>query len=374
MANYIEYKDTVAFHPGYYIKELVEETGLSQEEFAKRLDTTPKTLSVLISGGQRLSADIALKLSKMLGTSAEYWLNLQSAFDAVSAQAASAGEQEKERAVLKVLGYGYFRDCFGLPNLPRRVDEQIERVRRLLGVSSLVVLARPDLATSFRSQGATTDENTVIRANAMVQIATNEAIKVEAPKFDRRRFEEAILIALDQTSNHDRFLGVVREEFRKAGVILVILPNLAGSKTNGATKRVNGKIMLMVNDRRLSADTFWFTLFHEIGHILAGEFGVSLEGDEGASEENADAYARDTLIDRSAYERFVSRGSFTRGSICRFSKSIGRDPGIVLGRLQNDGFVSYSDTRLMSLRTKYRVVVCEKDGVSERSGAQPAEG
>ena len=48
MSNYIEYNDTVAFHPGYYIKEIVEESGLTQEDFAKRLDTSPKNLSLLI--------------------------------------------------------------------------------------------------------------------------------------------------------------------------------------------------------------------------------------------------------------------------------------------------------------------------------------
>ena len=52
MSNYIEYKDTIAFHPGYYIKEIVDESGLTQEDFAKRLDTTPKNLSLLIRGEQ----------------------------------------------------------------------------------------------------------------------------------------------------------------------------------------------------------------------------------------------------------------------------------------------------------------------------------
>ena len=42
MSNYIEYNGKIAFHPGYYIKEIVEESGLTQEDFAKRLDTTPK--------------------------------------------------------------------------------------------------------------------------------------------------------------------------------------------------------------------------------------------------------------------------------------------------------------------------------------------
>ena len=50
MSNYIEYNNKIAFHPGYYIKEIVDESGLTQEDFAKRLDTTPKNLSLLIRG------------------------------------------------------------------------------------------------------------------------------------------------------------------------------------------------------------------------------------------------------------------------------------------------------------------------------------
>ena len=86
MSNYIEYNDTIAFHPGYYIQEIVEESGLTQEDFAKRLDTTPKNLSLLIRGEQSLSNDIAMKLSRMLGTSVQYWLNLQSAYDSLIAE------------------------------------------------------------------------------------------------------------------------------------------------------------------------------------------------------------------------------------------------------------------------------------------------
>lgn len=69
MSNYIEYNDKIAFHPGYYIKEIVDESGLTQKDFAKRLDTTPKNLSLLIRGEQSLSIDIAMKLSRMIGTS-----------------------------------------------------------------------------------------------------------------------------------------------------------------------------------------------------------------------------------------------------------------------------------------------------------------
>ena len=86
MSNYIEYNNKIAFHPGYYIKEIVDESGLTQEDFAKRLDTTPKNLSLLIRGEQSLSIDIAMKLSRLIGTSVNYWLNLQNAYDALIAE------------------------------------------------------------------------------------------------------------------------------------------------------------------------------------------------------------------------------------------------------------------------------------------------
>ena len=66
MSNYVEYNDTIAVHPGYYIKEIVDDSGLTQEDFAKRLGTTPKNLSLLVRGEQSISIDIAMKLSRML--------------------------------------------------------------------------------------------------------------------------------------------------------------------------------------------------------------------------------------------------------------------------------------------------------------------
>ena len=81
MSNYIEYRDKIAFHPGYYLKEIIDESGLTQEDFAKRLGITPKNLSILVRGEQSMSIDIATKLSGMLGTTCAYWLNLQQAYD-----------------------------------------------------------------------------------------------------------------------------------------------------------------------------------------------------------------------------------------------------------------------------------------------------
>ena len=161
MSNYIEYNDTIAFHPGYYIKELVDESGLTQEDFAKRLDTTPKNLSLLIRGEQSLSIDIAMKLSRMIGTSVGYWLNLQNSYDALRAEFRSQEELQEERKVFDSLDYKYFKEHFGLPDLPRKTNEQIKQIREFLNVATLSVLTRRDMAVSFRSS---TEGLTQVRA------------------------------------------------------------------------------------------------------------------------------------------------------------------------------------------------------------------
>ncbi len=357
MSNIIEYNDKIAFHPGYYIKELVEESGLTQKDFANRLDTTPKNLSELIKGEQNLSIDIAMKLSRMIGTSVDYWLNLQGSYDALIAEFRSNRELEKERLVFKNIDYNYFKVNFGLPDLPKKIDEQIKNVREFLNVSTLSVLAKKDFAVSFRCSSDKLTEANRIKSNIMVQIAINEALKKQAPKYNKSTFEKAINYALKLTNNHNNFYPLIYKEFLKAGVIFVILPNLSGSKINGATKKIGSSVLLMVNDRRTFADTFWFTLFHEIGHIINGDFGVTIDDKCNNKEDIADKYAENILISPEKYSSFLKKNRFDKESIVIFAKEIDRNPGIVLGRLQNEGKVKYNDWRLQSLKQKYKIIL-----------------
>lgn len=358
MSNYIEYKDKVAFHPGYYIKEIIEESGLTQEDFARRLDTTPKNLSYIVRGEQTLSIDIAMKLSRMLGTSVNYWLNLQKTYDSLIANFQSDEELVHERSVFEYIDYSYFRIHFGLPDLRRKVDEQIKQVREFLNVSTLNVLKDRNLAISFRSCAQDMSISNVVNANAMVQIAINKTLRVNAPKYNKKQFLEAVDYALTLTTKHGEFFPLIKRAFWEAGVVLVVLPNLKNSGINGASKKVGQNVMLMVNDRRAYSDTFWFTLFHEIGHIIHGDYGITLAHETKDKEDAADLYAQNTLIPAEQYAKFIANNRFDLETICAFAKKIGRDPGIVLGRLQNDGKVAFNNTTLSkALRHKYKVII-----------------
>ena len=77
----VEYKDLIAFHPGQYIGELIEDYQMTQNEFAEKLGESPKMISKLVNGEESISNDIAQKSEKLTNISMKTWLNLQASFD-----------------------------------------------------------------------------------------------------------------------------------------------------------------------------------------------------------------------------------------------------------------------------------------------------
>ena len=144
----------------------------------------------------------------------------------------------------------------------------------------------------------------------------------------------------------------------KAGVALVICPHFPGTRVHGATFWLGrDKAALMMTIRGAWADVFWFSLFHELGHILLhGRQEVILENDDAdpalqAREDEADQFAGDSLIPPDDYRRFVASGGFSGAEIEAFASEIGIDPGVVVGRLQHDGHLKHD--RCNALRTRF---------------------
>lgn len=77
----VENIDLIAFHPGQYIGELIEDYQMTQNEFAEKLGVAPRTISKLVNGEESISNDIAQKLEKLTNISMKTWLNLQASFD-----------------------------------------------------------------------------------------------------------------------------------------------------------------------------------------------------------------------------------------------------------------------------------------------------
>ena len=82
----VENINLIAFHPGQYIGELIEDYQMSQKEFAEKLGLSPKTINKLVNGEESISNDIAQKLEKLTNISMKTWLNLQNAYDVKMAE------------------------------------------------------------------------------------------------------------------------------------------------------------------------------------------------------------------------------------------------------------------------------------------------
>lgn len=81
MRTIVENENIIAFHPGYYIADIIEDMGISQSEFAARVGVSEEMLDNIVNGRIGISSDIARKFSVMLGTSAEVWFDLQRDYD-----------------------------------------------------------------------------------------------------------------------------------------------------------------------------------------------------------------------------------------------------------------------------------------------------
>jgi HTH-type transcriptional regulator / antitoxin HigA len=105
------------------------------------------------------------------------------------------------------------------------------------------------------------------------------------------------------------------------------------------------KAMVQLSTRYKYADIFWFSFFHELGHILlhSKKEAFAETGEKTAEESEADRFAADCLIPASKYRAFLSKNRITQDSIRQLAHEVGIKPGIVVGRLHHDQKVGWSD-------------------------------
>lgn len=358
--NVIEYKNLCAFHPGYYIEELVEEYGITQNEFALRMGTTPKTLSELINGIANLSNDLAKKLSVMTGTSVELWLNLQSSYDQKLIEISKEKDFDEQKEVLKQIDYSYFVNVVNLPKTNISF-EKIANLCKYFTISDLRILKKQDFLVNYRTALNSTSEKNIINSQAWLQTAINLSKFVETKKYDENKLKNYLPTLRSMTIDEpENFLPRIKEILSECGVAFVLLPHLKNSGINGAVKWINeDRVVLAMNNRKLNADVFWFSFFHETKHVFQRKLKttfVSCSDTEMVEinkklEEEADNFSANYLIKKEDLVKLSPTKYITDEEIKDFAKKIGIHPGIVAGRLQHEGILSM--TRCAKLKTKY---------------------
>ena len=355
-----EYKELVAFHPGYYLKEVIEDMGITQDEFAKRMETSGKNLSDLLNGKSKLSNEIALKLAIMLGTSTDVWLNLQKTYNEKVMEIERRKIEDYEASCAQLIDYSYFIDL-GVVPIVRKSADKAKELLEYFKIASFNVLKTTDFLVNYRTAVSVINEKNVINSNAWVQTALNIGQQINTESFDLKKLNSNLQEIRKMTlQNPVDFSPRLTEILASCGIAFVVLPHLRNSGVNGAVKWINKeKVILAINNRRKYADIFWFSLFHEIGHVLQRKITMLIVGiDVGEMDETnkilekeADDFARNSLLPIDHYSEFLSSKDYSEGAIRRFANKIDIHPGIVVGRLQLEGHIGFE--RFNGLREKY---------------------
>ena len=337
-------------HPGVYIKDAIEELGLNQTEFALRSGLSIKNVSTLISGDSSVTFEVANKLAAFFGNSVTLWVNLQIAYDVYVNLDRMEKEEEREWEIVKMFDKSYLNEVLGIEVDSKNKEETILSLKKELNIGYLGALKQPDLyAFCKTSVIKDIDEKTIIMRNAWISLAEKEARKIKCNEFNKNKIIENIdnirRLTLEDPSI---FVPKLKDFLASCGVKMVILPYLPKSNVSGATKWISSEncAMVAVNDYGKDADKIWFSIFHELGHVIKNHkrhVTVSYTKDNilDDDEKEANAFARDNLIKPELYNEFIKEGHFDLSSIREFAKKIGVADFIVIGRLQKDKYISW---------------------------------
>lgn len=343
----------IATPPGATIREQLNDRGMSQKEFAVRMDMSEKHISRLINGDVQLTPETAVRLEMVLGVPAKFWNNLESIYreKIVKAEAENAMDADIEMA--KQFPYNEMAK-FGWVPETRDAMERVVYLRKYFEVVELSLLGNEQL-TRIACRRLAITEKSDLALMAWAQEAKIKARDIQTAPINIKGLIAAMPELRKMTVLKPKeFCPKIKKCLADCGVALIFLPHLKGSFLQGASFIDGNKIVVGLTARGKDADKFWFSLFHELAHIVLGHVGQP-NGTSDEDEKAADKWSGDTLITSDEFENFRRKKDYSERSVLHFARGQGIAPGIVVGRMQLEGMIKYS--MLNNLKEKYEIAV-----------------
>lgn len=353
------FRPDYAVPPGDTLLDVMEAQGLSQADLAERTQRPKKTINEIVKGKASITPETAIQFERVLGIDADFWLLLEQQYRTQLA---------RNEEIPKLTAHSNFVNMFPIEELVRRswipkCQGTLEQITRLLEFFSV---ATPDAwqsvwkdirtSTSFRrSEAYEVDFGSL---TAWLRKGEIEGRRVECEEFNANKFKRVLERARHMTLlPPSEFLDALTKECAAAGVALVVLKEFPKMHTSGAARWLSPtKALIQLSLLYKRADQFWFSFFHEAAHILLhGKREIFIDDKDTyiqREEEEANRFAGDFLIPPDHYKEFVMDKNYGETAIKRFAQAIEIDPGIVVGRLQHDRLIKFSERN--HLRTYYK--------------------
>ena len=352
----------LAIPPGEYLEEVLDSLGMNKDELAQRMGRPAPKLSAIFSGKKAITPETALQLERVTGVSAHIWSSLEAEYRLISARKKMNDTRQQLKSEEQLVAdYCYpALKKLGVVKDMRLRAEKAEELRRYFGVSALsnVPAIRRYQPVFRRGRGNAISESRAVAA--WLRFGEIRGQEARCAPFNRN----ALLADLGRLRRLTRQAPVALKDLLAGlGIVLVLCPHFPKTYVNGAVFWLGqNKAVLMPRNRGRWADIFWFTLFHQIGHlVLHSKEGTILEGatftqKELLREKEADRFAQDALISPEAFSDFEGEGVFTRVAVERFAEEHCVHPGIVVGRLQYEELVPHNSV-LNRLRERFTLTM-----------------
>lgn len=355
-----EYNPDVVFHPGETLQEKLEELNVPPKEFSIRTGKPEKTISRVLHGKSSITPDMAVLFETVLGIPASFWLRKQSRYDEFLAREKRLETIIKAEEWLRKFPYNEMRKLGWVADTRIR-EERISTLLTFFGVALPsgwynYFLHRKLKATFRISLSGAKDPYAL---SAWLRHGELESSKVSAEDFDLEKVKAQIgALRKIMAEANPGFRTELKYLCSTIGIKVIYTPALPRTSINGVSRWIDDSPVIQLSNRWKRYDIFWFTFFHELGHILmhSPRF-VSLENVEyddrdQAKEEEANQFAAECVFSKNEYAQFRREGSLNRGSIVSFAEYIGTHPSCILGRLAHDGVVSPRRAAQMQLYLK----------------------
>ncbi len=355
----------LAIPPGEYLEEVLDDLGMSKDELAKRMNRPAPKLSAIYKGDKAITPETALQLEQVIGVPAHIWTGLEAEYRLTLARqegAKAAALLESEQGLVRIFCYSYLAKL-NLVKSTRDLRERVRELRRFLGVTSLrEVTNLPRYGVAFRQVAGTGKAPSAEALAVWLRIGERYAHQTECRDFKASALVEALptirrMTLLDPSDFQTQLTALLAS----VGVVLVLCPQPPKTYAHGAAFWLGkDKAVIMMTSRGKWADIFWFSLFHELGHLkLHREENVILEIGGGnpscaEREKEADRFAADQLIAPNPYNAFVNAGAFYSEAIASFARENEVHPGVVVGRLQHDGHIRNDWHNKLRVRFEWR--------------------
>lgn len=363
-----KYQPQNVSHPGETLREKLDELQMNPKEFAVYCNKADTIISEVLNGKRSITSDMAIQFEIVTKIPASFWLKRQNNFN--EAKARNDRQATIMAAVSWARQFPYAEMAKkGWVATTRKVEEKVVELFSFFGMSSHQswdkFYLKGALPASFRVSLAHAKEPHAI--SAWLRKGDIEAAKLSAPDYSKKTLKAALpRLKTVMAQQPDDYRQQAQEILLATGVKLVFTPCIAKAPINGVARWIekNNTPLIQISSRYKRNDIFWFSLFHEIGHILLhGKKEVFLEnveyeGMDQVKEDEANAFAESWTFTKAQEREVIDALPVTNGQIRAFADQFGTHPAMIVGRLRRLDHYTHFQGKELIVQLRWEEAAC----------------